>query len=47
MKTRDTVCAVCQKVIPAGTGCYRRGMLFVHIECAEESEKRPPRRPSK
>lgn len=31
---RDRVSVICQKLIPAGAGAFRRGITFVHVECA-------------
>jgi hypothetical protein len=38
----DRACAICQKPIPAGSGAFRRGISFVHVECANKTEKDPP-----
>jgi hypothetical protein len=37
----DRICAVCQKLIPAGSGAFRRGVTFVHVECANKPAKTP------
>jgi hypothetical protein len=39
---RDRACAICQKLIPAGSGAFRRGISFVHVECANKTKKDPP-----
>jgi hypothetical protein len=41
---RELTCAVCRKPIPAGAGAFRRGNAYVHVECAEKPEKKPPRK---
>jgi hypothetical protein len=33
------LCAVCLKIIPAGTGAFRRGLSFVHVECANRAKE--------
>jgi predicted nucleic acid-binding Zn ribbon protein len=33
------LCAVCLKMIPAGTGAFRRGLSFVHVECANKAKE--------
>jgi hypothetical protein len=42
---RDRACVVCQKLIPAGAGAFRRGIAFVHVECANQTEKGSPTPP--
>ena len=46
-KPRELVCAVCKKRIPPGTGAFRRGESYIHVECAEKGKapKAEGRRP--
>jgi len=37
-KPRELVCAICKKRIPPGTGAFRRGGSYVHVECAEKGK---------
>ena len=41
-KLRDRACGVCHKLIPAGTGAFRRGIQLIHVECATKTEKGLP-----
>jgi hypothetical protein len=40
---RDRLCVICRKLIPAGVVACRRGISFVHVECANKTKEAPPR----
>jgi hypothetical protein len=39
--SRQGMCTVCSRRIPAGAGAFRRGIAFVHVECANKAGKTP------
>jgi hypothetical protein len=44
-KPRGPFCAVCEKTINTEEGHYRSGLAWFHLDCYEEFEKKPTKKP--